>query len=214
MSCLEEIMQKKYDKQAIIEYLKKTKYEAALCDLQEHLFLTQYEKGEFVVSPFQEETLFQVVVYGSISIYFIRDDGTLHSLSIGQENYLLGDMELFSCHKNNIYAEATGDLICIALSIEKNKKHLINNNLFLQLICNSLTAKLEAVTTIDAMPASLKERVLTYIKYKCNMGILKGLEQSAFHLNCSPRQLQRILNQYETEGVVKKIGKGTYQLIL
>lgn len=207
-------MQKKYDKQIVMEYLKKTKYEAVLHDLQEYLFLTQYEKGEFVVSPFQEETLFQVVVCGSINIYFIRDDGTLHSLSIGQENYLLGDMELFSSKKNNIYAEATGDLICIALSIEKNKEQLFRNNLFLQLICNSLTVKLEAVTTIDAMPASLKERVLTYMKYKCNMGILKGLEQSAFHLNCSPRQLQRIMNQYEAEGVVKKTGKGTYKLIL
>lgn len=114
-------MKKKYDKQVIADYLKKTKYESALHDLQEYLFLTQYEKGEFVVSPFQEETLFQVVVHVSINIYFIRDDGTLYSLSIGQENYLLGDMELYSSHKNNIYAEATSDLICIALSIEKNR---------------------------------------------------------------------------------------------
>ncbi len=114
-------MQKKYDKEAITGYLRKTKYEAALNGLQEQLFLTQYKKGELAVSPFQEEALFQIVVYGSIHIYFIRDDGTMHFLSTGQENYLLGDMELFSRRQNNIYAEAAGDLICIAVSIEKIK---------------------------------------------------------------------------------------------
>ncbi len=206
-------MIKKYDKEVIAEYLGKTEYEATLQELQEHLFLTKYKKGELVVSPFQEEALFQIVVYGSIHIYFIRDDGTVHSLSVGQKNYLLGDIDLFSCRQNNIYAEATEDLICIALSIEKNKNLLLNNNLFLQLICNSLTAKMEAATTNTAMPASLKERVLTHMRYKCNGGVLKGLEQAAFHLNCSSRQLQRIMNQYEAEGVVKKIGKGTYKLM-
>ncbi len=44
---------------------------------------------------------------------------------------------------------------------------------------------MEAVTTIDAMPASLKERVLTHMKYKCGGGVLKGVEQAALHLNCS-----------------------------
>ena len=59
---------------------------------------------------------------------------------------------------------------------------------------------------------SLKQRVLTYMKYKCGNGELRGLQQAAFHLNCSARQLQRILNQYEAEGKVEKIGKGAYRL--
>ena len=64
----------------------------------------------------------------------------------------------------------------------------------------------------EAAPASLTERVLSYMKYKCSDGTLKGIGQAAFHLHCSTRQLQRILNQSETAGLVKKIGKGTYQL--
>ena len=64
----------------------------------------------------------------------------------------------------------------------------------------------------EAAPASLTERVLSYTKYKCSDGTLKGIGQAAFHLHCSTRQLQRILNQSETAGLVKKIGKGTYQL--
>ena len=64
----------------------------------------------------------------------------------------------------------------------------------------------------EAPPAYLTERVLSYMKYKCSDGTLKGIGQAAFHLHCSTRQLQRILNQSETAGLVKKIGKGTYQL--
>ena len=45
----------------------------------------------------------------------------------------------------------------------------------------------------------------SYMKYKCNDETLKGIERAAFHLHCSARQLQRILNQIEAAGLVKKL---------
>ena len=71
---------------------------------------------------------------------------------------------------------------------------------------------MESITTTDAAPACLKQRVLTYMKYKCANGELKGLQQAAFHLNCSARQLQRILNQYQADGIIIKTGKGAFKL--
>lgn len=50
-------------------------------DFQTHLFVTQYEKGEFVTTPLQKEHLFQIIIQGSLSIYFIRDDGSVYSLA-------------------------------------------------------------------------------------------------------------------------------------
>lgn len=208
----EKYMRKSYDQALIEACLRQTKYEAAMRSLQKNLFVVQYKKGEFATSPLQSENLFQIVVQGSLNIYFIRDDGSVHSLSNGGENYLLGEMEVFSPQINNVYAEAVEDLTCLAVSIEKNREELLGNCLFLQLICESLTEKMQSITTIDAAPVSLKQRVLTYMKYKCGNGELRGLQQAAFHLNCSARQLQRILNQYEAEGKVEKIGKGAYRL--
>ena len=121
-------------------------------------------------------------------------------------------MEIFAGQPDNVYAEASDDVICLVLSIEANKNALLQNCQFLQLVCESLTQKMESITTLDAAPASLKQRVLTYMRYKCSGGEMKGLQQAAFHLNCSPRQLQRILNQYEADGTVMKIGKGNYKL--
>lgn len=135
----------------------------------------------------------------------------MYSLANGRENDLLGEMEIFPHQPGNVYAEANDNVICLALSIEASKTALLENCRFLQLICESLTQKMESITTIDAAPASLRQRVLVYMKYKCK-GELKGLQQAAFHLNCSARQLQRILNQHEADGIVVKTGKGAYKL--
>lgn len=212
MSCWEKSMKKCYDKALIEASLKKTRYEAAMKQLLECLFVIQYEKGEFVTSPLNNADLFQIVVEGAIRIYYIRDDGSVYSLANGQNDYLLGEMSLFQRESGSVYAQASDELTCLALSISENREKLLNNCQFLQLICEALTQKMEAITRLDAAPATLKQRVLTYMKYKCSGGELKGVEQAAFRLNCSARQLQRILNQYEAEGAVTKLGKGAYRL--
>ena len=213
MSCSEKSMKKNCDKTIIAAYLRQTNYETAMRDLQENLFVTQYTKGEFVTSPFKNIDLFQIVVEGTIRIYYIRDDGSIYSLANGQNNYLLGEMTLFLRDAGNVYAQVTSDkLICLALSLKETRNELLTNCLFLQLVCESLTQKMEAITKLDAAPATLRQRTLTYMKYKCSHGELKGVEQAAFRLNCSSRQLQRILNQFEAEKIVRKIGKGSYKL--
>ncbi len=205
-------MKKFYDKALIETYLKQTKYESIMSGLQEHLFVVNYEKSEFVTMPLQQVHLFQIIIQGTVRIYFIRDDGSVYSLATGRENDLLGEMEIFQHQPSNVYAEANDDVICLALSIETSKDALLADCQFLQLICESLTQKMESITTLDAAPTSLKQRVLIYMKYKCSKGELRGLQQAAFHLNCSERQLQRILNQHEADGIVAKIGKGAYKL--
>ncbi len=205
-------MERIYDRKKIAACIGKSKYSAVLETLDVDFYLIKYKKGELVSSPFQNELLFQIVEQGSINIYFIRDDGTRYSLSKGNSDYFLGDMDIFYPKSNNIYAEAAEDITCISFSMEKHRETLLSNNRFLRLICNSLSAKIGTMAVMDAAPASLTERVMSYMKYKCDDGILKGVQQAAFQLHCSPRQLQRILNQREAAGFVRKLGKGTYKL--
>ena len=80
------------------------------------------------------------------------------------------------------------------------------------MLAESLAGKLEAITMQNAVLPSLRERVRSYMHYKCENGRLKGVENAAFHLHCSPRQLQRILNQLARDGIVKKSGKGAFEL--
>lgn len=180
--------------------------------LQPNLVFLRYEKGELVTSPLLEDAWFQVVVQGSLNIYFIRDDGGRYSLSSGKTDYILGDMDLFHSTVGSIYTEAAEPLLCLALAIEQNRAALLTDNLFLQMICQSLTDKMAAITALNAAPGSLSARVLSYMRYKCQDGILRGIEREAFRLHCSARQLQRVLNRLEQQGDVMKIGKGTYRL--
>lgn len=215
MSCWKEKQMKKYyDKVFIENCLKQTKFESIMSSFTNHLFVAQYEKGEFITTPLQTDHLFQIIIQGSVSIYFIRDDGSVYALANGRENDLLGEMEIFQHQPSSVYAEANDDVICLALSTETSKEDLLGSCSFLQMICESLTCKMESITTKDAAPANLKQRVLTYMQYKCSDGELKGLEEAAFHLNCSARQLQRILNQYEANRIVAKTGKGAYKLTI
>ena len=205
-------MERIFDEKKVTACIAKSKYYSILSTMDVDFSLIKYEKGEFVSSPFQTESLFQIVEQGSINIYIIRDDGTRHALSSGTTDYFLGDMDIFYPRSGDVYAEAAEPLTCITFSIDKNRETLLSNNRFLALICNSLSVKIGTMTTLDAAPASLSERVISYMKYKCDGGILKGIEQAAFHLHCSARQLQRILNQSEIDGLVQKIGKGRYKL--
>lgn len=206
-------MKKIFDEKIIESYTKKCIYKDLLEQLSIELFVIQYDKGEFVSSPLQNEELLQIVVDGSLTIYFIRNDGTKYSLSSGKAHYVIGDMELFEQPNNNIYAEASENLTCIAFSIKKNRELLLNNAKFMCFVASSLSKKIGIITTLDAEPTSLRERILSYMKYKCESGILKGIEQAAFHLHCSSRQLQRVINDCEKDGQVNKIGKGTYQFV-
>ena len=53
-------MKKFYDKALIETYLKQTKHNPIMCGLQEHLFVAQYEKGEFVSMPYNKYTCFKL----------------------------------------------------------------------------------------------------------------------------------------------------------
>lgn len=206
-------MKRIYDRHEISALLDMVEYADVLKPFWDRFFITEYEKGELASYPFMDEALFQIVIQGYLNIYFIRDDGSVHSLSNGGKNYLLGEMELFSSRVGNVYAEASTDLVCLSLPIEKSRDSLLADNAFLKMVSSSLVKKMEAVTAFDAAPAGLSERVLIYMRFMCPNMEIRGLQKAAFRLNCSVRQLQRIFNSYEMQGVVVKIGKGAYRLV-
>lgn len=206
-------MKKIYDKNRIQAAVSGCKYKDLLENLELELCLIEYEPGELISAPWLDSSIFQFVLSGELSIYFIRDDGSMYSLAAGQDNYILGEMDLFLIKNNHIYAEVTKKLTSIAFMTENYREKLCQNSQFLYFVGKSMAEKLEVLTALDAAPSSIEERVMTYMKFMCENKELKGIEKTAFCLHCSARQLQRILNHYEKTGVVVKIGKGAYKLI-
>lgn len=203
-----DFMQKIYDKNKIEEALKNCKYADILSELEIPLFLIKYEKGEGIST----NNCFQIVISGNLSIFFIRDDGSAYSLSIGSEDYIIGELNLFTTVDNNVIAEATSSLLTIAIDTKTYKERLLSNTNFLKFIATTLADKMIAITNSNAAPSSLSERVINYMNFKCENHIIHGIEKTAFRLHCSPRQLQRILNKFEKDNIVIKLGKGKYKL--
>ncbi len=206
-------MKKIFDKSQIQEAVSKCKYKDLLESLSVELFVIEYEPGELISAPWLDNSMFQFVISGELSICFIRDDGSMYSLADGRGAYILGEMELFQIKNSNIFAEVTKRLTSIAFITKKHKEELYQNSRFLYFVGEVMARKIEAIGALEAAPSSLRERVVSYIKFKCENRELRGIEKAAFRLHCSARQLQRVLNEYEKEGVVVKIGKGAYKLI-
>lgn len=187
-------------------------YSDVLNSLSVPIFLIEYEKGETISSSYRDNFYFQIVVSGNLSIYFIRDDGSAYNLSTGSSGYVIGEMDLFSNDKNSVVVEALDNLITIAIDINTYKEELMTNIHFVQFCSSIMAKKIISIMNSNAIYISLSERVLNYLHFKCDNQTLHGIEKSAFKLHCSSRQLQRILNKFEGEGVIEKIGKGTYRI--
>ena len=205
-------MKKIYSKERLKTALLKCSYRELLLTLPVELFLIEYDAGEMISTPDDKSGMFQFVVSGGISIYFIRDDGTRYSLDSGTGEYIIGDLELFRITNENIYSEVTRKVVAIAFLVKDNGEQLFENAPFMRLIGENLARKLYMVTRLDAIPSNLNERVLSYMEYKCVNHQFKGIEKTAFTLHCSARQLQRVMNELEQDGKVRKIGKGCYRL--
>ena len=205
-------MKQIFEKERVDDLLSTSPYRRILEDLGIPLFLVAYETGEFIAAPWKSQALFQIVCQGEISIYYVRDDGSKYSLAQGSEAYCLGEMALFEEDDTTVFAQAVTDVVCLAFLISGNEKKLLTNNQFLCLICKNIAGKLSAAMMRDVAPSSISERVWNYMQFKCENGVLKGLEKTAFRLHCSERQLQRVMNELQAKGMIKKIGKGTYQI--
>ena len=206
-------MKRIHREKRVNEALSKSRYRGILESLPVKLFLTEYEVGEYLPPPEESGHLLQIVVEGALSIYYIRDDGSSYALAISERDEILGNMEFFGGGRSDgVFAEVTQKLTCLAFSTLENREALLNNAAFLRMIAESLVRIVETLTMKNAAQPSLRECLYAYMVYKCEGGRLKGVEKAAFHLHCSPRQLQRILNDFVRDGVARKTGKGAYEL--
>ena len=206
-------MKKIYDKKAIAEAIENSAYREVLESLNVPMFICEYENGEMVVAPYLENNLFLITISGSLSIYFIRNDGSSYHLAYSDIDSFLGDDELFDSINHGVYGEASGTLRCLAFSVKDSKKALLKNAVFLKVLAKTLSERFKFIALQEAVPSSLSERVIAYMTYISEDKAIKGIEKTAYQLHCSSRQLQRILNDLEISGTVRKVGKGSYVLL-
>ena len=174
--------------------------------------LYRYEAGEMlnILRPTRDYLKF--VLEGSFDLYAIRADGARHLVRHCEGFTFLGDLEFCDKDAGMRYQEVTRTVYTMELPLEALRPTLQQDVRFLNFLLDTVSTKL-AGTSMDLVGfPDLRERLLYHIRYECPDQTITSVSQTAFRLNYSLRQTQRVLQELTKEGLLKRIGKGHYAL--
>jgi len=174
--------------------------------------LYRYEVGEMlnILRPTGEYLKF--ILDGSFDLYAIRTDGARYLVRHCEGFTFLGDLEFCGKDAGMRYQEVTRTVYSIELPLEVLRPTLQKDVRFLNFLLDTVSTKL-AGTSMDLVGFSdLRERLLYHIRYECPSQTITSVSQTAFRLNYSLRQTQRVLQELTKEGLLNRIGKGHYTL--
>jgi len=174
--------------------------------------LYRYEAGEMMNILRPTKDYLKFIVEGSFDLYDIRADGARHLVWHCEGFTFLGDLEFCGKDAGMRYQEVTRTVYSIELPLEALRPTLQQDVRFLNFLLDTMSTKL-AGTSMDLVGFSdLREALLYHIRYQCPDQAVTSVSQTAFRLNYSLRQTQRVLQELTREGLLTRIGKGHYML--
>ena len=176
--------------------------------------LVEYEAGEVMNILQPQEDYLKFIVDGKISIVDIQEDGNSYQYFYGDTLHMFGDLEFCGYAAPTHWQEVAETVRALELPLRECRSLLWQDLHFLQYLAKSLASSVSGLSGhvgVSLLPA--KERVLNYLRYTAPDHSIRKVGQTAYQLHCSPRQLIRILQEYVSEGIVVKKGKGYYTLV-
>lgn len=175
-------------------------------------FVMKYQRGEFLSRPGQPIKYFQFIVKGSAALYYLDENGTRRNVTVMDGEGVLGDMEFVTGDMPFFYTETLTPVTALALPMDKNRARLAEDCRFLMyLLRQASRVKIFSARNAVVFPL-LEERLIYYLENDCPHRTLTGMETTAARLQCSRRQLQRVVKKLEEQGRLIKRGRGRYRL--
>lgn len=171
----------------------------------------QYQKGEVLCSPLNTIGHLLFLVNGSVQIYALDPDGCKMPVAsiTAATGQMFGDME-FSCGKPTaFFVEAAEETLCLALSICDYREQLHQDVRFLHFLLRSVSDKFDLCLHTELACTTLEEKILRHLETLPEHTI-QSVEETALHLKCSRRQLQRVLKKLCEDDVIQKVSRGHY----
>lgn len=176
--------------------------------------LVKYRKGELLIAPFKPIDALLFLIKGKVSIYGLREDGSNFSVFLAGQSILLGDMEFIRKEPLPFYTEALEDVLCVALPIEQHKDILENDLRFLNFLLHSVADKFHMFFQTSTTSQPVEDKLISFLRDIQSDHTLHGMNVGVMQLQCSRSQLQRVVRKLQDEGVLQKVGKGQYQLVM
>lgn len=175
--------------------------------------LYKFEKGELLSNAFDTNKYFIFIVSGKLQVNAIRVDGSSYYVASMNDFTCMGDVE-FGGHKNDCFEiQALSEGYCIVINLRDYGEVLKKDVKFLTFILKSIAEKLYLATQFESGFSTLEEKLIFYIKTYCNDNSFKNVTKMAESINCSRRQLHRIITSMCEDGRLIKSGNGSYKLI-
>ena len=206
-------MKEIFDEQLKCNYMKKYQIEKIFDTPDLEFQFIKYEAGEFMSSKRSPLKYLKFIVKGTWDIYSMDKEGKTHLVKHADAFTIMGDVEFFSGIETGNLQEACEEVLSIELSMDKYKQMLFQDNAFLRFLCRSMTQKLINTANDRMMYDRLEEQLLHYMRYECQDKRLISIEEAAFRLNRSRRQLQRVLKKLTENHVICKESRGCYRLL-
>ncbi|MCH4887634.1 cyclic nucleotide-binding domain-containing protein [Acidaminobacter sp. JC074] len=207
------------DEKLLDYYINKYKmYEIFESNMKPYMEIVEFDKGEDIIVVGKEIKYFDFIVDGKAKIFKELENGKSVLLRFTRPLSELGSMELYREDKTadtNVQALYSATLIRIPMSIllEKTK----NDILFHKYIIKRLGHKLETVSMTASINNSypFKNRFASYLisitRTDSNNRVdeinFDKLTDLATYLGTSYRHLNRVIENFESEGIIKKENK-------
>ena len=174
--------------------------------------LYEYAPGEMlnIVHPMEETIKF--FVEGIFDHYTIREDGTPYLISHCDGFGFMGDLAFCRRQPQNRYQEVTQTLRAVELPLEPLRPVLENDNRFLRFLLDTMAQRMTMSMYVRVSESSAEHALLAYLRWACPDHSITNVSDTAFRLNFSRRQLQRVLKELTEKGILTRTGKGRYQL--
>lgn len=202
------------DKSQLEHYMNKYSFDEMFDTPNLPFKLYCYEIGEIMNQSHPQEEYIKFLVEGTVASDEVDIDGSINRLFEETAFAFWGEVELYGYSFSNHFHEVVETAYCIELPLIPYRDILLNDKCFLQYLTKRMSNTIYTAThMMSYMKYSIEDRLIYHMKYVCSNHSFSGMELTAKRLQCSRRQLQRVVNTLMKEGRIQKTGWGEYTLL-
>lgn len=200
------------DRELLEHYIKKYHIRSFFDTADLPFRLYEYAPGEMinVVHPMEESMKF--IVEGVFDHYMIQEDGSPYLISHCDGFGFMGDLAFCGRQPPGRYQEVVETVRAVELPMAEMRPVLENDNRFLRFLIDTMAQRMTASMHIRSDMDSAEKALIGYLRWRCPEQTITNVSETAFHLNYSRRQLQRVLKSLTQTGILIHRGKGCYTL--
>ena len=186
----------------------------SLFDTRELPFrLYEYAPGEMINIVHPMEQTMKFFVEGVFDHYTLLEDGTPYLIAHCDGFGFMGDLAFCRRQPQNRYQEVIETVRAVELPLESLRPVLEQDNRFLRFLLATMAQRMTQSQYVRVSENSARQALLAHLRWACPDHAITNVGDTAYRLNFSRRQLQRVLRDLTREGVLEKTGKGCYRMV-